>query len=838
MSPDDAASNPPIVPSLPVVPIVPIVPIAPIVPAVPAVPSRPPAGPTPSWTAARLTTGVLHRARNEFVSSDGGLAVTLEPRVMGLLAYLIEQRHRAVGKDELLRVGWGEDRPDAGNAVVRTVMKARHAIGDIDRDPPLIRTVHRLGYHFVGEVTFELEPAPGESGDDESGDAATAPRRLALLPLSNRTGDDTYAWVELGLTSMVAKGLRALPTLSLVPLEDTLAAIGDLAQRGSLRVQASAVDDTLAPRFCAWGELQGATGWLQLHVGLRERDGAERQATFAGANAATLASDMARQLRQWLVDGPVPAAAAHIDLGDAFRNELYARALQRSREHRFIEARHLFDAIEVEPVDDASVLGEVAGVLVALGDPDAADALARFRVRARDSGDTALQAVSLSLEAVHFEQSGRLESAIDCSLSAVELVRPRGLDDEAVRALTLCARRMAMGADERAAAVVSEAVPAAERLGNRVLLCEAYCTAAQVAGFRNDWVAALRYQSAAVSIAGSLHAASRSLAHGGLSWIQGSLGQLDAALASAETAFDTARLSGAVPQLGLAAGQAALACLHKGRLARLASLHAQLESITHDHSVAMETAREVYCRSTLLAIAGQLDAAQDALTPVLDASQGHPRLRSRCWSWQLTLLLLSGRYDELRDACERLERSMHAAAEGHLRPQIARMRAFADLYEHGDRAWALLQLTQALVDLPLSEMHARISLEAAWLYLEAGQPRAVARLIAPLDGWMQESPGGRLVAARVQLARGDARGALRTQQQFLLDYPDIHHPAHFALLDHYRACALGEHPAAPQTIDRPLTLLFGLAPTLRHQWPARLGGERADRSPALAPVRP
>lgn len=100
-------------------------------------------------------------ARRE-IRRDGG-PCTVQPKVFDLLLYLIENRDRAVGKDELQDAVWtGTIVTEA--AVNRAIMKARQAVGDDSRRQGVIKTVHRHGYRFVARV----------SGAGDAGAAAEA----------------------------------------------------------------------------------------------------------------------------------------------------------------------------------------------------------------------------------------------------------------------------------------------------------------------------------------------------------------------------------------------------------------------------------------------------------------------------------------------------------------------------------------------------------------------------------------------------------------------------------------------------------------------------------------
>lgn len=73
-----------------------------------------------------------------------------------LLRVLIEERHRVVTKDELLRRVWRGSAVEEGN-LSTYIAKLRTALGDDPQAPRFIRTHHGHGYRFVGEIA----PVPG-----------------------------------------------------------------------------------------------------------------------------------------------------------------------------------------------------------------------------------------------------------------------------------------------------------------------------------------------------------------------------------------------------------------------------------------------------------------------------------------------------------------------------------------------------------------------------------------------------------------------------------------------------------------------------------------------------
>ena len=83
-----------------------------------------------------------------------GVDVAIGVRVFEFVAYLVQNRQRAVGRDELLSAVWG--RVDGGDATLaQAVLKARRALGDDGETQNCIRTVSRFGYQWVAP-TVEL----------------------------------------------------------------------------------------------------------------------------------------------------------------------------------------------------------------------------------------------------------------------------------------------------------------------------------------------------------------------------------------------------------------------------------------------------------------------------------------------------------------------------------------------------------------------------------------------------------------------------------------------------------------------------------------------------------
>jgi TolB-like protein/Flp pilus assembly protein TadD len=112
----------------------------------------------------------------------GGVDVPLEPQVFALLQLLIENRDRVVTKGEIIEKVW-HGRIVSDSAVSSRVKSARQAIGDDGRAQNVIRTLHRIGFSFVGNVTTVLTASVARSHEPAHGEPARASRpSIAVLP--------------------------------------------------------------------------------------------------------------------------------------------------------------------------------------------------------------------------------------------------------------------------------------------------------------------------------------------------------------------------------------------------------------------------------------------------------------------------------------------------------------------------------------------------------------------------------------------------------------------------------------------------------------------------------
>lgn len=132
--------------------------------------------------------------REKLEVRKSGALVSLEPKSLKVLEYLIENRSRVVTKEELIAQIW-EGAFVTDNALTRAVAQLRKGLGDDARQARYIETVPTVGYRFIGRlVGADGEPEPKESanapgvappgdvpGMPEPEHAAADPRRINWL---------------------------------------------------------------------------------------------------------------------------------------------------------------------------------------------------------------------------------------------------------------------------------------------------------------------------------------------------------------------------------------------------------------------------------------------------------------------------------------------------------------------------------------------------------------------------------------------------------------------------------------------------------------------------------
>jgi len=113
----------------------------------------------------------------------GDQLVPLQNRAFECMAYLLSNRDRAVGRDELIAAVWGSaDVSD--NLLDQMVLYARRAVGDTGRHRHVIRTIPHFGYSWIAPID------PAEDATDR-GEAIHAPPSAAVTRMQSAAADES-----------------------------------------------------------------------------------------------------------------------------------------------------------------------------------------------------------------------------------------------------------------------------------------------------------------------------------------------------------------------------------------------------------------------------------------------------------------------------------------------------------------------------------------------------------------------------------------------------------------------------------------------------------------------
>ena len=186
--------------------------------------------------------------------SRDGHEIHLEPVVLKLLIYLIENRHRLVTRQELMDTVWG-DTVISESALTKAVARLRKALGDDSATHRYVETVRSRGYRFVADV--EEVDSPYQPDLSRGKVRATILRRallagaaailalaiiavfwartpqhetpeervirsVAVLPLNNLTGDPEQDYYLDGLHDILITELSRFQSLRVTSRQSTI----------------------------------------------------------------------------------------------------------------------------------------------------------------------------------------------------------------------------------------------------------------------------------------------------------------------------------------------------------------------------------------------------------------------------------------------------------------------------------------------------------------------------------------------------------------------------------------------------------------------------------------
>jgi TolB-like protein/Tfp pilus assembly protein PilF len=160
-----------------------------------------------SGPAMTFRFGTFELCPERYELRRGREPISLEPRVLEVLAYLVSHHDRVVPKHELLDQLWpGQAVSEA--ALTRTIREARRALRTSRQRGSWIKTVYGRGFRFVGPVANGM-PAPERS----PAPAAPALPSVAVLPFADGSPAHDQGYFCEGLADELIDALTRIEGL-------------------------------------------------------------------------------------------------------------------------------------------------------------------------------------------------------------------------------------------------------------------------------------------------------------------------------------------------------------------------------------------------------------------------------------------------------------------------------------------------------------------------------------------------------------------------------------------------------------------------------------------------
>jgi TolB-like protein/tetratricopeptide (TPR) repeat protein len=146
-----------------------------------------------------------------------GLRIALSPQIFDLIVYLVRNRDRVVSKDDLLGAVWG-GRAVSDSAMTTAINAARHAIGDNGERQSLIRTIHRRGIRFVGEIEGASQQASVSAALSGAPATLALPDKpsIAVLPFDNMSSEPDREFFADGIAEDIVTALSRHSSLFVI----------------------------------------------------------------------------------------------------------------------------------------------------------------------------------------------------------------------------------------------------------------------------------------------------------------------------------------------------------------------------------------------------------------------------------------------------------------------------------------------------------------------------------------------------------------------------------------------------------------------------------------------
>lgn len=246
-----------------------------------------------------------------------GAARAAEPQVIKLLECLITNRHRVLSKDELQECVWG-GRFVSDSVINSRISSARALIDDDGKNQRLIKTLHRQGFRFVGDVVERGAASIGAGAEhaepaeeQDAPEAETTKPSIAILPFH-----------LVGIAGPHAAIAEALP-YELISELSRLRWLRVIARGSSFRFRdvdpdIIAIGKALGVRYCLTGtvEIVGDRINVIVEVAETDRSGVVWSQQFRSEIAGV------HEIREQITSSVAAALEVHIPLNEARKARL------------------------------------------------------------------------------------------------------------------------------------------------------------------------------------------------------------------------------------------------------------------------------------------------------------------------------------------------------------------------------------------------------------------------------------------------------------------------------------------------------------------------------------
>jgi DNA-binding winged helix-turn-helix (wHTH) protein len=304
-----------------------------------------------------------------------GVAQKIERRSFDLIVYLLKLEGRVASKDELLEHVWG-NRYVSDSVIAQSIMKVRKALGISGKEAGPIKTIHRVGYRFTGEVRQAKSPA-------EVSGRGNGPPRILWLPTECPSTQAGLSWVRYGLISVAShilesQGVSTFPVGEAIRLYESIESENPaqaiaarlLAQDAEVGVVGSRLSAVHDHYLLEW----------QFHI-----DGQRQASSVVGESPAEMALMVAQEIA--LSVRVRSAQSIPGEPGARFWEELHHLLSLAQAMHQMDRMTPLLVRCAELALCSSRVMAELLWVLARRTDPSTPGLADRLIQRARQSGE-------------------------------------------------------------------------------------------------------------------------------------------------------------------------------------------------------------------------------------------------------------------------------------------------------------------------------------------------------------------------------------------------------------------------------------------------------------------